>query len=401
MQSLVGKKILIGVAGGIAAYKIPLLVRLLVKAKAEIRIIMTKDAENFVTAQTLSVLSKNKVEIGFFDANAGWNNHVELGLWPDLMVIAPATANTLAKMAHGICDNLLMAAYMSSRCQVVIAPAMDEDMYLHFSTAESIAALQNKGTLVIPPDSGELASGLTGVGRMAEPEQIFSYITSFFRSTFKGKKVLINAGPTHEPVDPVRFIGNRSSGKTGIYIAEAFALLGAEVTLVLGPSNERVNESSTLKVNRVNTAQEMHGVCMNEFAGADIFIASAAVADYRVEKPAENKIKKSGDTLELKLVKNPDIIAEAGKTKRKDQVLVGFALETNNVIENAKSKLVSKNLDLVIMNSPNEKGEGFGYDTNRISILDKHNKIANFELKHKRLLAFDIAAAIYSYIKGQ
>jgi phosphopantothenoylcysteine decarboxylase/phosphopantothenate--cysteine ligase len=394
---LKGKKILIGVSGGIAAYKIPLLVRLLVKEGAKVKIIMTKEAENFVTRQTLSVLSKNKVETEFFDEKFQWNNHVELGLWPDLFLIAPATANTLAKMAHGLCDNLLIAAYMSSRCPVMIAPAMDADMYLHFSTEENISILKKNGTIIIPPAHGELASGLTGQGRMEEPEIIFETVQNFFSPIFSGKKVLINAGPTYEAIDPVRFIGNRSSGKTGIFLAECFSLLGAEVTLVLGPTELKTNNNHIHEI-RVESAEQMHECCMKHFSDADIFIAAAAVADYRPKNPASQKIKKKDETLTLELVKNADILAEAGKVKKIGQILVGFALETENIISNGKEKLQKKNLDMIIVNSPNEKGEGFGSDTNRISIIDKHNKITNFELMHKRELASKIASCIYEYI---
>jgi phosphopantothenoylcysteine decarboxylase / phosphopantothenate---cysteine ligase len=400
MLMLKGKKILLGVSGGIAAYKIPLLVRLLIKEGADVKIIMTADAENFVTRETLSVLSKNKVESAFFSGEKEWNNHVELGLWADVFIVTPATANTLAKMAHGICDNLLIASYMSSRCPVIVAPAMDEDMYLHFSTEENISLLQKKGTMIIPPGEGELASGLTGIGRMAEPSEIFSFVNTFFDASFAGKKVLINGGPTYEAIDPVRFIGNRSSGKTGVYLAEAFALLGADVNLVLGPSTERINHSA-IKVTRIESAAEMEKHCLEIFSASDIFVATAAVVDYRPVNPSREKIKKTENDLVLKLVKNSDILALAGGMKNEKQILVGFALETNDLLENAKKKLSAKNLDLIVMNSPNKKGEGFGYDTNHISILDKHNKIVNFELKHKRLLAFDIVGSIAAYLKNK
>ncbi|MFN5183283.1 MAG: bifunctional phosphopantothenoylcysteine decarboxylase/phosphopantothenate--cysteine ligase CoaBC, partial [Bacteroidota bacterium] len=288
---LKGKRILVGVSGGIAAYKIPGLIRLLIKAGAEVKTIMTKDAENFVTKQTLSVVSKNKVEEEFFDQNGTWNNHVELGLWPDLILIAPATANTIGKMAHGMCDNLLIATYLSSRCPVMIAPAMDEDMYLHFSTDSNLKILSEKGHIIIEPESGELASGLTGKGRLKEPDEIFKFILDFLNPVFSGKKILINAGPTYEAIDPVRFIGNRSSGKTGIYLAEVFSLMGANVTLVLGPTEQNVN-ANKFKVTRVETAIEMLNACMEEFFDADIFIGSAAVSDYRIENPQNKKIKK-------------------------------------------------------------------------------------------------------------
>lgn len=395
-RMLKGKKILLGVSGGIAAYKIPLLVRLLVKQGAEVRVVMTDSAAHFVTKETLAVVSKNKVETDFFDEQNRWNNHVELGLWADLFIAAPATANTLAKMAHGLCDNLLLAAYMSLRCPVMIAPAMDEDMYLHFSTGENISRLAEKGAFIISPGTGELASGLYGKGRMAEPEEIFAYVQHFFLASFAGKKVLINAGPTYEAIDPVRFIGNRSSGKTGIFLAEAFALLGADTTLVLGPSSEPVNYK-VVQTLRTESAQQMENACLELFPRSDIFVATAAVADYRPALPAGTKIKKNDERIQLELVKNPDILAQAGRMKKDAQVLVGFALETDHVMEHAGEKLRKKNLDMIVANSPNEKGEGFGYDTNRISILDKHNKITNFELKHKRLLAFDIARCVFDY----
>jgi phosphopantothenoylcysteine decarboxylase / phosphopantothenate---cysteine ligase len=389
-----GKKILIGICGGIAAYKIPLLVRLLVKAGAEVRIVMTSSAEQFVTRKTLSVLSKNEVPEDFFNSEGNWNNHVELGLWPDLFVIAPATSKTIAKMANGICDNLLLATYLSSRCPVMIAPAMDEDMYLHFSTSENLKKLNEKGAIILPVLSGELASGLHGPGRMT----IFERIQQFLNPVFQKKKVLISAGPTHEAIDPVRFIGNRSSGKTGIYLAQAMAALGAEVTLVLGPS-ELICHHPNITIKNVESAEEMYSECKSHFPSYDIFISAAAVADYRPVKKANEKIKKNGSTLTLELIKNPDILAEAGRLKKQGQVLIGFALETENVLENARKKLADKNLDLIVVNSPNQHGEGFGFDTNRISLLDKHNKLVNFELKHKRLLAFDIALQIATLIR--
>ena len=395
---LKGKKILIGICGGIAAYKIPSLIRLMIKYGAEVKVVMTKDAENFVTRQTLSVLSKNKVEEPFFDENGSWNNHVHLGLWPDIMLIAPATANTLAKMAHGICDNFLMATYLSSRCPVLIAPAMDEDMYHHFSSRESLEKLNNKGHWILSPTSGELASGLSGEGRMQEPENIFTAVLQVLKPAFKGKQVLISAGPTYEAIDPVRFIGNRSSGKTGIFLAETLALMGASVKLVLGPSEERINASG-IKVIRVESGIQMHQVCMTEFPSTDIFIATAAVADFRPEMVSNQKIKKTSDqdVITLKLIKNPDILGDAGKLKKNNQLLIGFALETENQMKNAEQKLKNKNLDLIVINSPNKEGEGFGYNTNRVTLLDKDNKITTFELMHKRRLALEIATYISRY----
>ena len=392
LTMLSGKKILVGITGGIAAYKIPNLIRLLVKEGAEVRVVMTKEAEQFVTKKTLSVLSKNKVEEPFFNEEETWSNHVETGLWPDVFIIAPATANTLAKMAHGLCDNFLLAAYLSSRCPILIAPAMDEDMYLHFSTNESLQKLTEHGCIILPPNSGELASGLSGEGRMQEPEEIFDSLNYFIHSAYKGKKILINAGPTYEPIDPVRFIGNRSSGKTGIYLAEAFALMGAEVILVSGPSSKKIKHPS-IKTTYVETAKQMYDACMENFHKTDVFIASAAVADFRPAEISTEKIKKKyGDErFSINLVKNPDILAEAGKQKRKDQLLIGYALETEQMIANAKEKIKHKNLDLIVLNTPNQVNEGFGHDTNRVILIDSHNKITNFELMHKRLLAFKIA----------
>lgn len=299
-------------------------------------------------------------------------------------------------MAHGICDSLLIATYLSSRCPIVVAPAMDEDMYLHFSSDENLKRLKEKGVFILPSPEGELASGLSGPGRMLEPEDIYEYLLRFTAGPFKGKKVLINAGPTYEAIDPVRFIGNRSSGKTGIYLAEAMAALGAEVTLVIGPTAERINHIPA-KIQRVESAEEMYAACSAHFNSYDIFIASAAVADYRPENISEQKIKKSEEAVNISLVKNIDTLAEAGKQKKPNQLLVGFALETENIEQNSRKKLLTKNLDFVIMNSPNNIGEGFGYDTNRISILDKHNKFVTFEFKHKRELAFDIANYLSNY----
>ena len=393
------KKILIGICGGIAAYKIPLLVRYLIKEGAVVKVMMTADAENFVTKKTLSVLSKNKVETPFFDENGNWNNHVKLALWADLIVIAPATANTLAKMAHGICDNFLIATYMSSKCPVFIAPAMDEDMYLHFSTEENLKILKEKGHFILPSEKGELASGLNGEGRMTEPENILNSINSHFSPAFLNKKILINAGPTYENIDPVRFIGNRSSGKSGVFLADAFATMGADVTLVLGPSSLTPNNKK-VKLIRVESALEMLDECIKAFENTNIFIASAAVADYRSEKISEIKTKKESDvdTLNLKLVKNPDIVAEVGKVKKPWQLIIGYALETNNHLENAKRKLIEKNLDLIILNSANTEGEGFSSDNNRVTIIDKNNKITKFELMHKRILSFKIAEFISTKI---
>ncbi|MFL5752483.1 MAG: bifunctional phosphopantothenoylcysteine decarboxylase/phosphopantothenate--cysteine ligase CoaBC [Bacteroidia bacterium] len=387
---LKGRNILLGVTGSIAAYKAATLVRLLVKLGANVKVIMTRDAAEFVTANTLSVLSKNPVETDFFDLSGNWNNHVKLGLWADAFVIAPATANTLAKMAGGICDNLLLACYLSARCKTYIAPAMDLDMYRHSSTLKNIKTLTSFGNVIIPAESGELASGLHGEGRMAEPENIVAFLGKELEvnGAFKGKKILVNAGPTYEAIDPVRFIGNRSSGKMGIAVAEAFAKEGADVTLVLGPTYLSP-EHHGISCIRVESAEEMKKICLEFFPGSDVAILSAAVADYKPESAASEKIKKSGETMEIKLVKNADILFELGKLK-KTQCLAGFALETENLIENSRKKLESKNLDFIIANTTKDSGAGFGGDTNKITIIDKHNKIHNFELKTKVEAAKDI-----------
>lgn len=393
MSILSGKNILLGVTAGIAAYKTAHLVRLFVKAGAQVKVVMTPASKDFVTPLTLSTLSKNPVHSTFFDKeeeNEQWNSHVDLGLWANYMLIAPATANTLSKMANGVCDNLLLATYLSAKCKVYFAPAMDLDMYQHPATKQSIEKLQSFGNVFIPPSSGELASGLIGKGRMEEPEIIVSFIED---NIVKGlplynKKVLITAGPTYEAIDPVRYIGNHSSGKMGFELAKAAACLGANVKLVTGPSNEQVSNSLITRID-VLSAEEMYEKVHKYYAAVDIAILSAAVADYKPKAVAKNKIKKTTDTMTIELVKTQDILASLGKIK-KEQFLVGFALETNNEIENAIAKLKKKNLDLIVLNSLQDKGAGFKKSTNKVTIIDKSEKILEFSLKSKAEVADDI-----------
>jgi phosphopantothenoylcysteine decarboxylase/phosphopantothenate--cysteine ligase len=393
------KKILLGVTGGIAAYKCAHLVRLLIKEGAEVKVILTKAATEFITPQTLSVLSKNTVVTDFFDANNNWNNHVKLAEWADVFVIAPLTANTLAKMANGLCDSVLLATYLSCKSKTIVAPAMDLEMYQHPTTKKNLETLQSFGNSIIPAETGELASGLIGEGRMAEPETIVLFLKDFYSNNLPlyGKKALVNAGPTYEAIDPVRFIGNRSSGKMGIAIANQLSEMGADVTLVLGPSSEIVNNKA-VKVIHVESAQEMFDVCVNNYQNKDIVICSAAVADYKPKNASPQKIKKKDEHLNLELIKTPDILAELGKLKTK-QCLIGFALETENLIKNAKAKLLNKNLDLIIANSTSEKDNVFGSDNNKITIIDKHNKITNFELNTKSKVAIDIVNYLIDFIK--
>ena len=387
---LKGKHILLGITGGIASYKCANLVRLFIKEGAEVKVVMTKAAEEFVTAKTLSVLSKNEVIIDFFDSNNNWNNHVALAEWADLFIVAPLTANTLAKFATGICDNMLTACYLSARSKVYLAPAMDLDMYQHPTTLKNIETLKSFNNIIINAQFGELASGLIGEGRMAEPEFILDFIKSDLRNKLPllGKHVLVNAGPTYEAIDPVRFIGNRSSGKMGVAIAEEFAKQGADVTLVLGPSNQKAIQKN-VKTISIESANDMLTECTKAFSNCDIAVLSAAVADYKPTTISDTKIKKKDSELNLELTKTVDVLETLGKQKTK-QILVGFALETNNVIEYAKEKIVKKNLDFIVANSATEKGAGFGVDTNKITIIDKHNKITNFELKTKQEVATDI-----------
>ena len=387
-----GKHILIGVTGGIAAYKTAYLIRDLVKRGAEVKVIMTEKAKAFITPLTLATLSKNPILVDFFDpTNGAWNSHVSLGLWADAYVIAPATANTIAKMAHGIADNLLTTTYLSARCPVFVAPAMDLDMYAHPTTQENISYLKSKGVNIIDAGSGFLASGLEGKGRMAEPEEIAEQVSNYFTSTqeLKGKKVLITAGPTHEKIDPVRFIGNHSSGKMGYALAEECAARGAEVTLVSGPVQIKAKHPN-IKTISVESAGEMFEAASDEFDSANITILCAAVADFRPETQAEEKIKREKDDLVIRLKPTQDIAANLGARKREDQILVGFALETNNEAENAQGKLKRKNLDFIVLNSLKDANACFGYDTNKITIIEKNGNTQAFELKSKTEVAKDI-----------
>ncbi len=393
---LKGKKIILGVTGSIAAYKAAIFVRLLVKEGAEVKVIMTKAATDFITPLTLSTLSKNPVLIDFQKDKTGeWNNHVDLGLWADAIIIAPASANTIGKMANGLCDNLLLATYLSARCPVFFAPAMDLDMYQHPSVLANIQKLIGFGNHLIEAEHGELASGLIGQGRMAEPENLVAYLSGFFtkKSALKGKKIMITAGPTYEAIDPVRFIGNHSTGKMGFALAEEAADQGAEVTLISGPTHLTI-EHANIKLIRVKSGNQMYEACSIANQTSDINIMAAAVADYTPKTVADQKIKKKGDEMTIELVKTTDIAKSLGAIKRKDQFNVGFALETEAEIEHAQQKIKSKNFDLIVLNSLNDKGAGFGHDTNKITIIDNQNNIQHFELKSKREVAKDIINAI-------
>ncbi len=388
-MKLQGKKILICITGGIAAYKINYLIRDFIKKGAEVQVLMTSSAEQFVSKLTLSTLSKNPVYTDFYSENGTWNNHVELALWADVMIMAPCTANTLSKMVHGICDNLVLATYMSAKCPVFIAPAMDLDMYQHPSTQQNLELAEDFGHHIIPAEDGELASGLSGQGRMAEPETIAQIIEEFFNTnkSLEGKTVLITAGPTYEAIDPVRFIGNHSSGKMGFSIAEEAANRGAKVILISGPSAEKTNNHN-IEIYRVTSAKEMFTKVFDNYENADIAIASAAVADYAPKEIAPEKIKKNDDFLTIELVKNPDILKTMGERKTK-QFLVGFALETQNEEENAKGKLQKKNLDMIVLNSLRDAGAGFQGTTNKIKIITE-SSLTEFPLKSKAEVAKDI-----------
>ena len=389
-MSLENKKIIIGITGGIAAYKINYLVRDFVKAGAEVRIVMTKPTEDFVSPLTLSTLSRNKVYTDFYDENKTWNNHVELALWADVMLIAPCTANTLAKIANGICDNFLMAVYMSAKCPVIIAPAMDLDMYAHPAVTRNLNIIESFGHKIIPAEYGELASGLIGQGRLAEPETIFRTVGNEFTDTdaaFAGKKILITAGPTYENIDPVRFIGNHSSGKMGFDLAKEAAKRGAEVTLISGPSSQKTDDKN-IDVYRVTSAQEMFDEVFKHYENTDIAIMSAAVADYTPKVKATEKIKKNEQELTIELIKNKDILRTMGE-KKTHQFLVGFDLETQNEEENAKGKLVKKNLDMIVLNSLRDEGAGFANATNKIKIFTPTEE-QSFTLKSKEEVACDI-----------
>lgn len=387
-----GKKVLLGVTGGIAAYKTAFLIREFIKLGAEVKCIFTPSASSFVSPLTFSTLSQNPVYIDFWNKKNGeWTNHVDLALWADIFLIAPLTANTLAKMNDGRCDNLLLAAYRSAKCQVIVAPAMDLDMYAHPSTKEAITKIKSFGDIVIPVEKGFLASGLEGEGRMAEPSTIIQKIEGFFKKekSYLGKKIIVTAGPTYEAIDPVRFIGNHSSGKMGFELANALLERGAEVVLVSGPSNE-ILEHPNLTLIRVKSAQEMLQKVQEFFPKMDGGIFSAAVSDYRPKEVSDQKIKKSENHLTVELIKNPDILKWCGDHKNENQWLCGFALETNNEQDNAQQKLVRKNLDFIVLNSLNDFGAGFGHDTNKIYIFDKHNNKQEFELMSKRAVAENI-----------
>lgn len=395
-MQLSGKKIVLAVTGSIAAYKTPQLVRLLVKAGAEVRVLTTAAAESFVSPLALATVSKHPVFSNVSDG-AAWNNHVELGRWADVMLIAPCSANSLAKLANGICDNLVCAVYLSATCPVLVAPAMDEDMWLHATTRNNIQKLRSYGNQIIPVAHGELASGLIGEGRMAEPEDILKYLEVFFSEQqdkpLKGTHALVTAGPTYERLDPVRFIGNFSSGKMGVAIAEALADKGAQVTLVLGPSHLQVYTAG-IKVVRVESAQQMYDACMQAFTGADVAVLAAAVADYRPQEVAGEKIKKQGETLELKLERNKDILATLGGIKKPGQTLVGFALETTNEEAHAREKLEKKNADMIVLNTLRDEGAGFGHDTNKITIVKRSGEMEALPLQSKH----DTAVAIINHI---
>ncbi|WP_270088788.1 bifunctional phosphopantothenoylcysteine decarboxylase/phosphopantothenate--cysteine ligase CoaBC [Sphingobacterium sp. SYP-B4668] len=398
-MSLIGKNIVIGVCGSIAAYKIATLVRLLTKEGAKVKVLMTHEATHFITPLTLSTLSNNPVFVDYFDEKTGeWNNHVHIGLEADILLFAPLTANTLGKLANGLCDNLLTAVYLSAKCPVFYAPAMDLDMWKHPSTIRNISSLNSYGNIMIPPGEGELASGLIGEGRLAEPAEILSHLTSFFENgdALKGKTALVTAGPTHEAIDPVRFIGNHSSGKMGYAIAQRLKELGATVTLISGPT--ALEHPQGVDTIAVTSAQEMFEKTEACFEQSDIIVMSAAVADYTPQTVADQKIKKKEDTFSIDMKKTIDILATLGKRKRDNQVLIGFALETNNELENAKAKLVKKNLDFIVLNSMQDIGAGFAKDTNKITIITQNGKEQVFALKSKMEVAKDICQIIVEHL---
>ena len=398
-----GSNILLGVTGSIAAYKSAILIRSLVKEGANVKVVMTPSATDFISPLTLATLSKNPVHVDFFNEKSGeWASHVELGIWADLYVIAPATANSIAKFANGICEDLLAAVYLSARCPVIIAPAMDLDMYQHPSTRKNMESLTGYGNTILRADYGELASGLVGEGRMTEPEEIVAIITKFLqrRQSFHGKTALITAGPTYEAIDPVRFIGNHSSGKMGYAIARQLADRGAMVTLVSGPTGLILSHPN-ISLEQVTTAQEMYAKCNEVFDESDIIVFSAAVADYRPLETAREKIKKSDESMHIDLRKTVDIAATLGKRKRKNQLMVGFALESENELQNAKDKLRRKNFDFIVLNSIRDNGAGFGFDTNKISILRRDDTVKAFDLKSKTEVATDIINEIHESLHRQ
>lgn len=396
-----GKKIMLGITGSIAAYKAVLLTRELVKAGAEVRVIMTPSAKDFVTPLTLSTLSRNPVLTDLFDEQS-WSNHVMLGRWADVFLVAPLSCNTLAKMANGNCDNLLLAVYLSATCPVVLAPAMDEDMWHHPSTRSNLARLKEQGNRILPVGSGELASGLNGEGRMAEPEQILNFLEEefFTKGPLYGKKALVTAGPTYEPIDPVRFIGNHSSGKMGIALAKELQAKGAEVTLVLGPV-AALPDLPGIRIRSVLTAAQMYDASMDIFPETDLAVMAAAVADYTPVHTAAEKIKKTGESLPLELIRTKDILKSVGGIKRKDQVLVGFALETHDEQKHAKAKLEAKNADLIVLNSLNDEGAGFGKDTNKVTLFSRDGKVFSFDTKSKQAVAGDIVDTLIKLYYAQ
>lgn len=400
MSILSGKKILLGISGGIAAYKTAILVRLFIKNGAEVKVVMTPDAKEFITPLTLSTLSKNPVHSSFTsdDQDETWNNHIELGMWADLILICPATANTLSKMANGNCDNLLIAVYLSAKCPVYFAPAMDLDMYKHQSTKDSISKLLENGNILIPAETGELASGLIGEGRLAEPDSILNFIEADIIKSLplRGKKVLVTAGPTYEAIDPVRYISNHSSGKMGFEIAKKASDLGAEVFLISGPSNQKISTKSINLINVVSS-KDMHEEVIKYYSEADIVIMAAAVSDFKPKDFSNKKIKKDNIQPKIELEKTKDVLLELGRLK-KNQFLVGFALENENEIENSLKKLKNKNLDLIILNSLNDKGAGFGTETNKITIINSKEEKTDYDLKDKSEVAEDILNSIMSQI---
>ena len=395
---LAGRKILLAVCGSIAAYKTAFFVRLLIKERADVKVIMTQSAKDFITPLTLATLSKNPVYSEYFDSKNGeWHNHVELGMWADLMLVAPLSANTLGKMASGICDNLLLATYLSAKCPIIVAPAMDLDMYRHATTQENLKRLQSFGNEVIEAQHGELASGLSGQGRMAEPEELLEIVKKKFANAeaLKGKRVLITSGPTFEAIDPVRFIGNHSSGKMGSAIVKVFQQAGADTTMISGPATHVPSNGEVIKV---NSANEMFAETEKYYANADIIVFAAAVSDYRPENSVTEKIKKKKNTMQISLIKNPDIAAELGK-KKKNQFHIGFALETTNEEVNAREKLQEKNFDLIVLNSLNDNGAGFQQDTNKVTFFDKNHNEYKFELKSKEDVARDIVDYVIKNLK--
>ncbi|MGC9374232.1 MAG: bifunctional phosphopantothenoylcysteine decarboxylase/phosphopantothenate--cysteine ligase CoaBC [Bacteroidales bacterium] len=399
-MKLKDKNILLGITGSIAAYKAAILVRLLVKEGANVKVVMTKLAKEFITPLTMATLSKNPILVDFFDPENGqWNSHVDLGSWSDLYLIAPATANTMGKMAHGIADNLLLTTYLSAKCPVMIAPAMDLDMYQHTANLKNIEILKSYGNIIIEPGTGELASGLSGKGRMEEPEMITQKVIDFFalKKKLKNKRILVTAGPTYEPIDPVRFIGNYSSGKMGYALANELAEKGAEIILISGPTALTINNPSVKKID-VQTADEMFDATVKHFNNCDAAIMSAAVADYKPAQQYRQKVKRNNDKLAINLEPNKDIAAHLGKIKKKNQIIVGFALETNDEIKNAKQKINTKNLDFIVLNSLKDKGAGFGVNTNKISIIDKKGKVEKFNLKSKNEVAVDIVKKLMSLL---